>query len=63
MSIQSTKALHSRLYTVVGEDLSDVEMEAISGGKHEFKHAVKTASKAVTNAAHDVEKGLKNFFD
>lgn len=62
MSIRSTKALHSRLYTVLGEELSDAEMEAISGGKHEVKHAIKTVGKAVDHAAHDVGKALKNFF-
>ncbi len=62
MSIQSTKALNSQLYAVPSEELSDTEMEAISGGKHEVKHAVKTVDKAVDHAAHDVGKALKNFF-
>ena len=62
MSIESTKALHSRLFTVVGDELSDAEMAAISGGKHEFQQFTKTVSKNVKHAANTVASSLKSFF-
>ncbi len=48
--------------TVLGDELSDAEMAAVSGGKHEFKHAIHTVGKSINHAANDVGRALKNFF-